>query len=155
MEEKELKELAITSKIISHLRKDSRTSFVAISQDVKIPLSTIYDQIKRLHQDTVIRRFTSLVDFSKLGYHYQARIAMMVHKPERNDLLAFLSQHPSVNSLHRINSGFDFLIETVHKDVKEHTQFMEELKEKFTIINLHEYQVLEEIEKEKFLRNQG
>ena len=43
------------------------------------------------------------------------------------------------------------MVELVNKDVKEYSLFMEELKDKFLIINLHEYQILEEIEKEKFL----
>jgi len=139
------------NEIISHLRQDSRSSLVPISHQTKIPVSTLYDQIRKLSHDQVIKKFTSWVDFSKLGYSHHSKIVLMVDCKERQILLDFLKQCPAVNSISKVNHGFDYMVELVHKDVKEYSLFMEELKDKFLIINLHEYQILEEIEKEKFL----
>lgn len=137
--------------IISELRKDARASLSNISQSVDVPISTIYDKINRMQRDNIICKYALLVDFPKLGYHHHAHLALKVEKVRRNELLSFLQNHPSINSLHEINGGFDFMFETIHKDVKEYSLFMEELKENFSIIEVKEYQVINVLDRERFL----
>jgi len=136
--------------IISHLRKDARTSLASISQEIHIPISTIYDKINKLHKDNVIRKHTALVNFSSMGFHYHAKLVLKVKKEEKKELQLFLKKHQAVNSLSEINNGFDFLIETVHHDIKEFISFKEGLEECFNIIDLQEFQIIKEIERERF-----
>ena len=136
--------------IISHLRKDARSSLAAISNDVEIPISTIYDKVNRMHKGDVIKRFTTLVDFSKLGYHHHATIAIRVPKKQKRELFLFLKNENSINTLHEINNGFDFLIETIHINIKEYSEFIEELQESFNILELNKFQIIKEIERERF-----
>ncbi len=142
------KELAI----ISHLRKDSRTSLAVISEGVEMPSSTIYDRISRLQKDDVIKAYTVILDFKKLGLNHHTRIALKVNKPHREELLKYLKKQNIVNSISQINSGFDFMVETVSRDIKEHLEFIESLKSNFKIIDLHQYLVVDEIEKEKLFK---
>ncbi len=137
--------------ILSELRKDARASLSSISQSVGIPISTIYDKINRMQRDNIINKYALLVDFPKLGYHHHAHLALKVSKLQRKDLLSFLQKNNSINSLHEIDGGFDFMFETVHKDVKEYSLFMEELKENFSIIEVKEYQVINVLDRERFL----
>lgn len=137
--------------IISHLRKDARTSLASISYNIEMPISTIYDKINRLNKSDVIRRFTALIDFSKLGFHYQAKLALRVEHLKKEELLLFLREHESVNSLYEINGGFDFFVETIHKDIKEYLDFVNKLKEKFELLAMQEFQIIDEIEREKFV----
>ncbi|MFA6461012.1 MAG: winged helix-turn-helix transcriptional regulator [Candidatus Woesearchaeota archaeon] len=136
--------------IISELRKDSRTSLSAISQSVGMPISTIYDKINRMQRENLIHKYALLIDFPKLGYHHHAHLALKVDKAQRKGLSSFLENHASINSLHEIDGGFDFMFETVHKDVKEYSLFLEELKEKFSVLELKEYQVINIIDRERF-----
>ena len=136
--------------ILSHLRKDARTSLAAISYSIQMPISTIYDKINRWNKGKIIKRFTTLVDFPRLGFHYHAKLALRVPKEKKKELSTFLQQHSSLNSLHEINNGFDFFLETVHKDVKEYVEFVEELKQ-YDVFDLQEYQVINELAREKFL----
>jgi len=137
-------------RIISELRKDARTSMSTISQSVGMPISTIYDKINRMQRENVIHKYALLIDFPKLGYHHHAHLALKVDKTNRISALSFLKSHPCINSLHEINGGFDFMFETVHRDVKEYSLFLEELKEKFSILELREYQIINVIDREKF-----
>lgn len=143
MEEKE-------RQIISHLRKDARTSLAAISQEIEMPISTVYDKINRMQQNNIIKKHTIIVDFPKLGYHYHAKIALKIQKKQKEELVNFLKNHLSVNSIYEINNGFDLFVETFHKNVKEYLEFMDSLQEGFEIIEIKEYQVINEIENEKF-----
>ncbi len=136
--------------IISHLRKDARLSLGAVSQTLNVPLSTVYDKLNRLQKEGVIRKQALLLDFAKLGYHHHIHIAVKVSREQKLAIQQFLQNHPSVNSLHEINGGFDFLAEVVSKDIKEYTDFRDNLKESFDLKEIHEYQIIEELEKEKF-----
>ena len=136
--------------IISHLRKDARLSLGAVSQALNVPLSTVYDKLNRLQKEGVIRKQALLLDFAKLGYHHHIHLALKVSREQKPALQQFLQNHHSVNSLHEINGGFDFLAEVISKDIKEYTDFRDGLKESFNLKELHEYQIIEELEKEKF-----
>jgi len=143
MNEKELK-------IISHLRKDARVSLASISQEVGMPISTVYDRIIRLHQNNIIKRQTILVDFSKLGYHHHVKLALKIEKSQKVELINFLKNNHSVNTIHEINNSFDLLIETYHQDIKTYIEFIDNLQECFDIIEMNEYQIIDEIQNEKF-----
>lgn len=145
-------------KIISHLRKDARASLASVSNEIQIPISTTYDKINRLQQNNIIKRFTTLVDFSKLGYHHHSKLALRVPREQKGELLSFLQKNFSVNSLHEINGGFDFMVEIIHQNIKEHLAFIEKLQECFDIIEMLEFQIIKEVESEKFLgliKNEG
>ncbi|MBU1111140.1 MAG: Lrp/AsnC family transcriptional regulator [archaeon] len=137
--------------IISELRKDARTSLASISHQINMPVSTVYDKINRFSKNGIIKRYIAIVDFSKLGYNYHAKLAVKVNRTHKEDLLLFLQKVSSINSLYEINGGFDFFIETVHKDIKEYIEFLEELNNKFDIVELHEYQVINDLVKENFI----
>ena len=95
---------------------------------------------------------TRLTACKKIRYNYHAKLALKVPKEQKAALFHFLRTHSSLNTLSEINSGFDFFAETVHHDIKGYLALIEELKEHFNLLQLQEYQVIEEIEKEKFLQ---
>ncbi len=138
-------------KIISHLRKDARSSFVYISYDVNMPVSTVYDRISRLNKDQVITRFTTLLNFPKLGFHHQAALVAKVDRIHKEKLDHFLRHHPAVNTLYEVSNGYDFFFETVHRDAREYLEFIYQLKGMFVLYDLLEFQVLRDIERERFL----
>ncbi len=137
--------------IISHLRKNSRSSLGSISEKIEMPISTIYDKISRFNNDKIIMKFTALIDFKKLGYHHHVKIVLQVPRFQKQSLQDFLINHQAVNSIHEINGGFDFMIETIHKDVKEYLEFIETLNESFAITEKQEFLIVNEIEREKFV----
>lgn len=136
--------------IISHLRKDARLSLGLVSHTLNVPLSTVYDKINRLQREGVIRKQALLLDFAKLGYHHHIHLVLKVSKEQKLAVQQFLQNHSAVNSLHEINGGYDFLVEVISKDIKEYTDFRNNLKESFDLKEIHEYQIIEELEKEKF-----
>ena len=138
-------------KILTNLRKDARISLACISQEIEVPSSTIYDRIHKLCKDKVIKKYCALVDFSKLGFHHHAKLAIKIDRDQKEDLIGFLKKDSCLNSLHEINNGFSLFAETVHRDIKEYTDFVDELKERFKYAEVQEYQVINEIKNEEFM----
>jgi Lrp/AsnC family transcriptional regulator, leucine-responsive regulatory protein len=135
--------------IISHLRKDGRTSLTDLSRKTGIPVSTIFDRIK--NNDDFIKRHAALIDFSKLGYNTRANIMIKVDRDEREEVKEYLLGDLNVNSVYKINSNHDFMIDAVFRDIKEMEEFQERMDEKFKIKNKQIYYIIDELKKEEFL----
>lgn len=140
---------AINEKALSlllHLREDSRKKLTDISKNTRIPVSTLFDMLKIL-QESVIKKSTILLDFSALGYNAHACILLKAGKEGKEALRKHLVIHPSVNSVFKINNEWDFLIETVHKDLRELDEFIEEI-EQHGIEDKKIHYLIDEIKKE-------
>jgi len=140
----------IDREIISHLRQNARISLSKLSAKLNIPVSTIYDKVKQ-HEKTFIKKHTTLLEFSKLGLHTQTHIAIKAKKDSRNTLQEYLRKHGNVNSLYRINYGFDFLAECVFRNIAEAEDFVERIEAEFGIEEVHKFNVIDELKKEEFL----
>ncbi|MCX6707563.1 MAG: Lrp/AsnC family transcriptional regulator, partial [Candidatus Woesearchaeota archaeon] len=77
-------------------------------------------------------------------------IALKVPRDCRDSLKSYLLKEPIINSVYRINNGYDFMIEAFFRNVNEVHEFVEGL-ERFRVKNPEEYYVLEEIKKEAFM----
>ena len=132
------------------LRQNSRQTLTNISKKTKIPISTLYEKLKN-HEKSFILKHTTLIDFNKLGYHCKAKIMLSLPKDDRDRIRGFLKEHSQVNSLFKINNGYDFLAEGVFENVKDLEDFIEELEEKFNIRDKKVFYVIEDVKRESFL----
>jgi len=135
---------------IAHLRKNARETLTTISKKTNIPISTLYDKLKSL-ESSIITKHTTIIDFAKLGYLCRANIILKVDIDDRDAVKNYLICNESVNSVFKINNGYDFMVEGVFKHVKEMEDFLEMFERKFKIINKNVYYVIEDIKREAFL----
>jgi len=136
--------------IMSCLRQNARESLTRLSRKTSIPVSTIFDRLK-CDADRLIQRHTCLIDFSRLGFSTRANIALRVDRKAREGLKEHLIKHQHVNSVYKINNGFDFMVEGVFRNIKEVEEFGEQLEEKFKIKQKQVYYIIEDIARERFL----
>ena len=137
-------------KIVSHLRTDSRMSLTKISKNTGIPVSTIFEKMKR-NAGNIIAKNTCLLNFSKLGMNTRAKIALRTIPDDRARLKEFLEKNKNLNSLFKINNGYDYMLDMVFENMKDLEDFLEELEFNFKIKSKHVFYVIEEIAQEKFL----
>lgn len=137
---------------LAHLRRNARETLTTISKKTNIPISTLYDRL-RIQEQTTITKHTTLLDFTKLGYMCKADITIKVDIEDRDAVKEYLLCQNSVNSLFKINNGFDFMIEGVFKHVKEMEDFMEVLERKFKILDKNTFYIIEDIKREEFMSN--
>ncbi len=137
-------------KILTNLRHDARMSLTKMSKKTSIPISTIFDRIK-IFQDNVIKKHTSLIDFNYLGYSTRANIMLLVDKKDKEAIKDFLLKHQSINSVYKVNNGYDFMIEGVFKQIKEMEDFLEQLEQRFTIVDKKSFFIIDEIKRESFM----
>jgi len=137
-------------KIISHLRKNARITLTNMSKRIGVPVSTIFERIKR-HEKSIIRKHTALLDFTQLGYTTIANITIKVDKSIKAEIADFLMKHHSVNSVYKITNGYDFLVEGIFKNLLDLENFNEQLEEKFKIKQKQVYFIIDDIKREGFM----
>ena len=138
--------------LMTYFRRNARENLTQISRLTRIPVSTIFDRLREFEKG-LIQKHTTLVDFRKLGFDIRVNILFKVAKDSREDFRDFLIMNDNVNSLFRINNGFDYLVEGIFRDMADLQKFMEQL-DSFKIEAKQELFILEDIKRECFLTNE-
>ena|SRR3989344_8201269 len=136
--------------VMAHLRRNARETLTRMSRKTNIPISTIYDKLK-MHEGSTITKHTCLIDFNHLGFSTRANVMLKVDRTEREKLLASLMNNLHINSIYKISNGYDFLIETVFRNVKDLEDFLDALEMKFRLKDKQVYYVIEDLKRESFL----
>ena len=135
--------------ILSYLRNNARQRLTSISRRTHIPVTTIYDNVRRYEKRFIIKH-SSIVDFRKLGFNAKTNIALKVNG-SRGDLLAYLQEHPNVNSLYRTDSEYDIMAELVFRELRDVDEFLEALNNRFDVEKSLVLNVTEDLKREEFM----
>src|SRR3989338_7081393 len=100
--------------LMTFFRNNARENLTRISRLTAIPVSTIFDKLREYEKD-LIKKHATLVDFRKLGFDIRANLLFKISREQRDDFKDFLIKHENINSVFKVNNGFDFLVETVFK----------------------------------------
>jgi len=135
--------------LMTYFRKNARENLTQISRMTRIPVSTIFDRLREFEKG-LIQKHTTLIDFKQLGFDIRIDILFKVSRDSRENFRDFLMGNENVNSIYRINNGFDYLVEAIFKDMADLQRFTE-LLEKFKIEAKQELFILEDLKRESFL----
>ncbi|MHA1754608.1 MAG: Lrp/AsnC family transcriptional regulator [Candidatus Odinarchaeia archaeon] len=136
--------------ILNALIKDSRAAFTKIADEVtinlkknnllkkeeKIPDTTVHFRVKKLKENSIIKRFTIEVDPLKLGYNVISVVKInvgghIIKKISINrtkKLANILAKNPNITFLAISDDGITIYAILVTKDGKEFKKFLEELQ---------------------------
>ena len=137
--------------VLVNLRKNSRNNLTDISRNTSIPVTTVFEKVKRLNTN-FIKKHTSLIDFAKLGYNTRVNVAIRATK--KKELLKFLQQNPNVNSIYQLEQEYDFYVELIFRNLKELEEFTESIEE-FKIKKYESHHIIEDLKREEFLTDIG
>ncbi|MBW2971442.1 Lrp/AsnC family transcriptional regulator [Candidatus Woesearchaeota archaeon] len=135
--------------ILSYLRKNARQRLTSISRRTHIPVTTIYDNVRKYERKFIIKH-ASIVDFRKLGFNAKTNIALKVNG-SRAELLSYLQDHPNVNSLYRTDSEYDVLAELVFRELRDVDEFVETLKKRFPLEKSMVLNITDDLKREDFM----
>jgi DNA-binding Lrp family transcriptional regulator len=136
--------------LASYLRQDARIPLTTLSRKSGVPVSTIFDRI-RSGAGEVILRATALLNYPKLGYHTRATVLIKAKKETKEQMRNFLMQSCNVNSLYKINNGYDFMADFIFRDACELEDFVSDLDEKFGVKVKDVHYIIEDLKQEDFL----
>lgn len=135
--------------IVSQFRNNARENLTTASRKLRIPVSTLYDRLKK-YSGNIITKHTALLDFNKLGFNIRVIMTFKSQNNSKEELKSFLENHHRVNTLYKISNNHDYLIEVLFKDMSELNDFSEQI-DKFGVTNKNEYYVVKDVKREAFL----
>lgn len=99
--------------VIEALRSDSRKSFAKLADELGMPRATLQDRVRKLMRDGVIRRFTIVPDFTKLGKQITAFV-MVSFTPvpglSQRELAKLIAAIENVQEVYLISGQWDILV---------------------------------------------
>ncbi len=135
--------------VAANLRQDARIKLTELSRRTGIPVSTLFDRMRDLGR-LGVTRLCAMLDFRKLGFGTCATILFRVNKEKRTELKNFLMKSFCVNSLMRINNGYDFMAECVFRDMRELEEFCEKLEQSYGVRGKEIHFVIDDLKREMF-----
>jgi DNA-binding Lrp family transcriptional regulator len=136
---KKKKELKITLDkkdltILKLLSKDARMSSYEIAKKVKLSADAVGYRIKRLQDAEIIIKFTSLVDFSYLNYHWYTFAFTMKLFDKRHEakLKQFVQTHPNIIKAIKTIGEYDLLFYIVADAPRKFHSTVKQIKSEFS-----------------------
>jgi DNA-binding Lrp family transcriptional regulator len=136
--------------ILSELRKNSRIKLTELSEQLGVPISTVFEKVRYFNSKMNVR-YISLLDFSRLGYPFRVTLIIKANKSRKDELREYLSNHRNLNNLIKINNGFDYLAEFIYRSIYEFEEMVQALEQEFRTQKIDSYYEIEPIKKEVFV----
>lgn len=99
--------------ILEELKKDSRRSTNQIAKTLGIPRATVHERIKKMVQKGVIKGFTVISDYGKLGMPVTAFVLVSflpTASVSQRELAQRIADLDGVFSVHLISGEYDILV---------------------------------------------
>lgn len=109
--------------ILRMLEDNARLTSKALAKKLRIPLTTVHNRIKRLEREGIIKGYTLVLDYKKLGRPISAYVLISV-KYERGEtsqekIAKELKGNYEVEEVNIITGESDILIKVRVKDIDE------------------------------------
>jgi DNA-binding Lrp family transcriptional regulator len=97
-------------KIIEMLERDARTSFREIAKELKISEATVYNRVKRMQEEGIIKGYSVKVDPPKLGLDLSAVIGLRVAGGHLVEVEQEISKLKEVCCVYDVTGDYDAVI---------------------------------------------
>lgn len=132
------------------LRMNARMGLTELGKLTGFPISSIHERLKVYDKTKLVKRYTALLDFMSLGYGIRALFFVVAHKQKRDVLRSFLSRFPAVNTLAKVNHGYDFFVDAVFRSMQDVDAFKELICQEYGVKDVQIHYVIEGIKEEGF-----
>lgn len=101
---------ATDKKILNILLKDANASYREIAKKAGVSLGTVMNRMKKLKESGIIKKFTVVIDYEKVGYTLGVLIDVRVSKGKLFEVEKVIAKDPHVFSVYDITGGFDIAL---------------------------------------------
>lgn len=114
-------------KIIDLLKINSRSSYVDIGRQVGLTASSVRERIIRLEDTGVIKKYSIVVDQSKLGYNLEAFILMDLFSQKLKSFLAIVRDFEEIHECYRITGVQNLQLKVILRDQAHLQELLDKL----------------------------
>jgi Lrp/AsnC family leucine-responsive transcriptional regulator/Lrp/AsnC family transcriptional regulator len=113
--------------ILRYLQKDAKLTTKELAGWLNLSPTPVYERIRRLENEGVIKKYVALVDREKIGRDLMVlcNIRLKEHAKEAGaQFVKAIIQMKEVTECLNISGDYDFLIKVVVKDMREYQSFI-------------------------------
>lgn len=117
--------------ILRKLQEDMTKSYKTIAEELNIPVTTVYNRVKKMEENGVIIGYKPILDASKLGYPTTSFLLITLrfkdsqNKPLDIGIIADeIARYPSVQEVHLVAGDWDLLVKMKTENVQQIGDFI-------------------------------
>lgn len=125
----EVKIDAIDRRILELLQEDGKKKIKEIAHQLQMTNTPIFERIKRLEREGIIRGYTAQLDRAKLGFVLTAFCSITLeqhHKAYLDQFEEDVRKLPEVAACYHLAGMFDYLLKVYVKDMVDYQYFITE-----------------------------
>jgi len=118
-------------RVIECLKENGRWSVQKISKQIRIPITTVHNRLKKLAKEGIIKKYTIVLDHKKVGRPLASYIMVTVdyhdlkeQELSQYDLAKKLLKKKEVESAAMVTGGTDIVIKVRVADIDKLNQFI-------------------------------
>lgn len=113
--------------ILRHLQQDAKLTTKELASRLNLSATPVYERIRRLENEGVIKKYVALVDREKIGQDLMVLCNVRLKEHEKEAGARFVKAivtMPEVIECLNISGDYDFLIKVVVADMREYQSFI-------------------------------
>lgn len=117
---------AIDKRIVQVLQRDAKRNVKEIADELNMSKTPIYDRIRRLEQDGIIKKYVAIVDRSLVSKSMIVFCSVSLESQKLDELTKFSNEIlniPEVLECYLMGGANDFLLKVVVSDLDEYHKF--------------------------------
>ncbi len=115
-------------RIINSLIIDSRLSYRELAKEVNVSVVTAMNRTKKLEKEGIIKRYTTIVDYDRIGFDVEVLIEIRISKGKLLEVEKKISNHPNVFAVYDLTGGFDAAILARFQNRRKMDSFLKKIQ---------------------------
>lgn len=115
-------------KILNILVENSRLSLRQIAKKADVSVATVMHHVKGLEKEKVIERYTSKLDYERIGYDVEVMIELRISKGRLFDVEKKIATNPNVFAVYDVTGPFDAVILARFRTRRQMDNFLKKLQ---------------------------
>jgi len=111
-------------RILSLLQKNSRLSYREIARELKVAVGTVYNRVKRMEEEGIIKGFSPVLDYEKLGFGLTAVIGIKAQGRKIIEIEREIAKKNQVIIVYDITGEFDIVVVAKFRDRADMNHFV-------------------------------
>lgn len=114
-------------KILSLLQKDARLSYREIAKELNVAVGTVYNRLKRLEEEGILKGFYPKLDYEKLGYELTAIIGVRAQGKRIIQIEREIAKDAHVLCVYDVTGEYDIIVIAKFKGREDMNRFVKKV----------------------------
>ena len=120
----------VDKKILNMLLECGRVSYTDIAKAVDMKPPSIIDRIKKMESEGIIKKYTTQLDYQKLGYDLNAFVGVVVDNPDNIAVLeeTYTEIDEGIIGCYHVTGEFTMLLKVITQNTKTLSSIIKKLR---------------------------